>query len=119
MIDDRDEEEQQDEIDKKRTEEGVGRLNEVEQVKWLMQHEPFRDFMWRVLGKCNVFSSIWDSNYGRMSLMEGQRNIGLWLLKELAEASPGQLLAMQEKANRALSEEKRDSREKAAKVRRS
>jgi hypothetical protein len=117
MIDERDEDEQRGEIERKRLEEGVSRLNEVEQVKWLMEKQPFRDFIWRVLARCNVFASVWDQNYGRMSLMEGQRNIGLWLLKELAEASPDQFLAMQQKANRAAGEEARESREAAARKR--
>jgi hypothetical protein len=107
------------EIGRKRTDEAIERLNEVAKIQWLMEQEVFRDFMWRVLTHCRVFASVFDNNYGRMSLMEGSRNVGLWLLKELGEASPDQLFAMQQKATRAASAQAREEREQAAKLRRS
>jgi hypothetical protein len=111
--------EHREEVNRKRTDEAVERLNDVAKLQWLMEQETFRDFMWRLLTRCHIFASIWEQNYGRMSLLEGERNVGLWLLKEIGEASPDQLFAMQQKATQAASAQAREERERAAKLRRS
>lgn len=72
---------------------------QVEQVRALLAQEPVRDFIWRILTKCHVFGSVFHTNYGQMSLSEGGRQIGLWLLSVIGEADPEALLTMQLKAN--------------------
>lgn len=101
----------------KREDEALQRLTEVAQLKDMLELEPLRDFLWRLLGRCHAFASTWDANYGKMSFAEGERNIGLWLLHEISEANPDALLAMQTKANRQASENARQQREAAVKRR--
>lgn len=106
-------------VARKRLGEAVERLSDVAKLQWLMEQETFRDFMWQVLTHCHVFKSVFDQNYGRMSLLEGERNVGLWLMSLLGDASPDQLFAMQQKATRQAAETAREERERAAKLRRS
>lgn len=104
-------EEQTERVKERQLLEQFARSREVTELTALLGGEPMRDFLWRVLSRCNVFKSTWDSNYGRMSLNEGARQVGLWLLTEISEAAPDALLAMQLKSSRqaqsAAAEERR------------
>lgn len=80
--------------------EEMDRDGELGQLGTLLQDEAFRDFLWRVLSKCHIYQSTYQKNFGDMALLEGKRQIGLWLLSEVCEADPGAELAMKDKANR-------------------
>lgn len=95
-------------VQRKRLLESLDEEKQVEQLKGLLTQEPVRDLLWRILARCHVFGSVFHTNYGQMSLSEGSRQIGLWLLKEIAVADPQALLTMQLKANQlAQAEESR------------
>ena len=94
-----DPEEAQDEVKEKRLLEAMDRDGELLQLKTLLDQEPVRDLLWRVLNKCRVFQSTYNKNFGDMAFSEGQRNIGLWLLSEICEADPRAEIAMKQKAN--------------------
>jgi hypothetical protein len=80
--------------------EEMDRDGEIAQLNKLLQDEGFRDFMWRVLSRCNIYQTTYQKNFGDMALMEGMRQIGLWLLKEICEADPQAQIVMQQKSNR-------------------
>lgn len=94
--------------------EAMDRETEIAQLHVLLGDEGMRDFLWRVLSKCNVFASTYSKVYGDMALNEGKRTIGLWLLSELAEANPDALLTMQTKANRLAQAQAQSKRRRAA-----
>jgi hypothetical protein len=93
-------EEREAKVQERRLVEAIDRDTELEQLKALLAMEPMRDFVWRLLSRCHVYRSVYNKNFGDMALAEGARQIGLWLLSELAEANPDALLEMQLKANR-------------------
>lgn len=70
----------------------------VEALRGLLQQEPVRDLLWRVLSRCHMYESIFKTNFGEMCRLEGERNLGLWLLSEIAEADPGAEMLMRQKA---------------------
>lgn len=79
--------------------EALDREGELGQLVELLRQEPMRDFVWRILERCHIFNSTYSRVFGDMAMAEGMRQIGLWLLSEIAEADPQALLAMQLKAN--------------------
>lgn len=64
----------------------------------LLQDERVRDLMWRILEKCHVYSSSYERNFGDMAHKEGERNIGLWLLKEICVSDPRAEMLMRQKS---------------------
>ena len=92
-------EEAQQQVQEKRLLEELDRNGELEQLKELLSVEPMRDFMWRILGKCHIYESTYQRNFGDMALLEGKRQVGLWLLSEICEADPQAEIAMKQKAN--------------------
>lgn len=80
--------------------EEMDRDGELAQLGKLLQDESARDFLWRLLCHCNIFQSTYQRNFGDMALLEGKRQVGLWLLSEICEADPLAEIAMKQKANR-------------------
>lgn len=44
--------------------------------------------LWRVLERCHVYQTSFTGHGSRDSFLEGERNIGLWLISEMNEADP-------------------------------
>ena len=101
------------EVEDERLIEALDREAQVAQLNVLLGDESMRDFLWRVLTKCHVFSTSFNRNFGDMALNEGQRQVGLWLLTEIAEANPDALLTMQTKANRYAAQQAAKKRKQA------
>lgn len=79
--------------------EQIDRDGELAQLNKLLQDESMRDFLWRVLGHCHLYQSTYQRNFGDMALLEGKRQVGLWLLSEICEADALAEIAMKQKAN--------------------
>ena len=56
------------------------RAGEVKDLRVLLDRPEFRRYVWRLLGRCNVYSL----EQGALCL--GERSIGLFILAELGEA---------------------------------
>lgn len=89
----------QQQVQENRLLEELDRNGELLQLRELLAHESLRDFLWRVLGKCHIYESTYQRNFGDMALLEGKRQVGLWLLSEICEADPQAEIAMKQKAN--------------------
>ncbi len=55
-------------------------------------------FIWRMLEKCNMWSSMSRETPHDMAILSGKRDIGIWLLEEIEEAVPEVYLTMQRTA---------------------
>lgn len=71
---------------------------QVAHFRDLLQDERVRDLMWKVLGQCNIYLSTYQRNFGDMALLEGKRQVGLWLLNEICAADPNAEMLMRKKA---------------------
>lgn len=71
---------------------------QVAHFRDLLQDERVRDLMWRVLAHCHVYESSYDRNFGDMARKEGERQVGLWLLKEICVCDPRAEMLMRQKA---------------------
>lgn len=103
------------EVQKARLLEELDRDGQLAQLRELLARESVRDLLWRILGRCGVYSTVYQRNFGDMALLEGKRQIGLWLLSEICEADSEAEMLMRKKANavaHAAAEKERASREK-------
>lgn len=86
------------EVRKHRLLEALDRKGEIGQLALLLQQEPVRDVLWRILSKCGIYNTTYNKNFGDMALAEGKRQIGLWLLSEICEADAQAEMLMRRKA---------------------
>lgn len=86
-------------VQERRLLEELDRAGELAQLNELLQTESLRDFLWRVLSKCHLYESTYQRNFGDMALLEGKRQVGLWLLSEICAADPHAEIRMKQKAN--------------------
>lgn len=64
----------------------------------MAESSPNLVFLWRLLGACGIFqSSSWQDTTS-MAIASGKRDIGLWLIAELEEASPDIYVRMKQAA---------------------
>jgi hypothetical protein len=62
--------------------ERVARDREISDIRALMSTVPGRRFMWRLLDKAGIYKSSMTGN-SQTFFLEGQRNIGLFLLAQV------------------------------------
>jgi len=82
------------------------RRSELNDVKWQMDSERGRKFIWRILEMCRVFNTVCRKfneqtqkddlcfDPGMMALNEGARNVGLNLFNEIMEVAPKKYMVM-------------------------
>jgi len=61
---------------------------EIVDISVIMSTKGGRKFINRVLNQCGVFSDTFDSDTHEHAKNAGRRQIGLWLMNEIQEASP-------------------------------
>lgn len=66
----------------------AARLEEQEDLKFVMSHQQGRRLMWRLLSKAGVYRTSFSQNGLEMAFREGQRNLGLFLQAEILDACP-------------------------------
>lgn len=66
----------------------ITREQQVEDIKWLMQHPAGRRIATRLLAITGVRRTTFNPSGSVMSFNEGRRNVGLWFESELIAVSP-------------------------------
>lgn len=67
---------------------------ELGDLKWLMANVQGRRIVGRLLDRAGVYRSSFNHSGSVMAHNEGRRDMGLFLLAEVSEASPGGLLKL-------------------------
>lgn len=70
------------------------RKQEVADLKWLMGNVQGRRITWRLLDRAGIYRSSFNHSGSLMAFAEGKRDMGLFLLAEVGEASPNGLLKL-------------------------
>ena len=70
-----------------------GREREVNDVRSILNTREGRRFMWKMLGHCRVFESIWHGS-AQIHYNAGMQDVGHFILAEITEASPEAYLLM-------------------------
>lgn len=73
---------------------------EIADISVIMSTKGGRKFVNRILDQCGVFSDIFNSDTHEHAKNAGRRQVGLWLMSEIQEASPGEYVTlMRERLN--------------------
>lgn len=67
---------------------------EVADLKWLAGNVQGRRIVWRLLDRAGIYRSSFNHSGSLMAFTEGKRDMGLFLLAEVSEASPGGFLKL-------------------------
>jgi len=70
------------------------REREVDDLRAVVATPEGRRVMWRMLEHCGVFRSTFTGHGARDAFNEGARNVGLFVMGELAEAEPEVITTM-------------------------
>jgi hypothetical protein len=71
------------------------REEELKDLQRVLSTDYGRRFIWRMINQCGMFRSSFTGN-SQTFMMEGERNIALWLTAECGEADPENYMAMQQ-----------------------
>lgn len=63
----------------------IERRQELVDLRSLMQTEGQRRALYRLLGECGIYESIWDPS-AKIHFNAGVQAVGLWLMEELVQA---------------------------------
>lgn len=66
---------------------------ELQDFRWLMSHAEGRRIVWRLLGHAGVYRTSFTGN-STTFFNEGRRDVGLFLLAEVQDASPNGYIKM-------------------------
>lgn len=65
------------------------REQELNDLRTVLGVPAGRRLLWRILLECHILGPSWRPESGRhMAFIEGERNIGLWLARELEQTAP-------------------------------
>jgi hypothetical protein len=63
-------------------------------LKGIMESTPGRRWIWRLLTKCNVFSTSFHENSRVTAFLEGKRDIGLNIIADIMRICPDEYVRM-------------------------
>lgn len=61
---------------------------ELSEVKWVLSSKQGRNFIWRLLGRCGIYTQSFNQNNSIMSFNEGKRSVGNEILVDINQADP-------------------------------
>jgi hypothetical protein len=70
------------------------RDTELDEVKWVLSSKKGRNYIWRLLGRCGIYTQSFHQNNSIMSFNEGRRAVGNEVLIDINEADPDGYFAM-------------------------
>lgn len=77
-----------------RREARIARRDELAELARFMSTPAGRRWLYNLLGFCHIYTSNFRTNALAMAHGEGERNVGLFVVADLAEASPDMFLQM-------------------------
>lgn len=70
---------------------------EIDDIRTVMNTVQGRRFLWRLMGHCKTFESVFSTDAGALAYNSGRQDVGHFLIAEVNDAVPaGFLLMMQE-----------------------
>lgn len=70
------------------------RKQELNDIRTVLSNASGRRFLWRVLNRCNSFSTIFSADLSTMSYNSGQQDLGHYLMAEVTEADENLLFKL-------------------------
>lgn len=69
------------------------RINELNDLRFILQTTQGRRFLWRLLSRCKAFHSVWEPS-AKIHYNSGQQDVGHFLMAEIVEANEEAFLQM-------------------------
>ncbi len=85
--------------------EKITRAQQLADLQAVLALPAGRRLLWRVLGHCHVFASVYDDVVPRMAHQSGRQDVGHFLMHEIEAAQPDAFLTMMQEHAR---QEQRD-----------
>lgn len=70
------------------TQKRIARLQQVDDMRWLLKTEQGRRFVWRLLEKAGIYRSTYSQDASHAAFLEGVRSVGLMVIADVFEADP-------------------------------
>lgn len=70
------------------------RQQELNDIRTVLSNASGRRFMWRLLSKCNSFSSVFSADNSLMSYHSGQQDFGHFIMDEIVQADENLLMKL-------------------------
>lgn len=74
------------------------RKRELEDLRAVLETKEGRRLLWRIVSRCNPYSSIRHTNALVMSAMAGERDLATWIIREIITADKAYWLTMQQES---------------------
>lgn len=87
-------------VAKGKSKEDARRFEELNDLRGILATPGGRRFMWRMLGKCRVFESIYHAS-ALIHYNSGQQDIGHFVMAEIVDARADALLEMMQESKQA------------------
>jgi hypothetical protein len=85
------------EVKRAELKEGMIRRQEMDDLRAVMNTPEGRRFIWRLMGHCRVFGSVWEAS-AKIHYNAGVQDVGHFLMAETTEADKDLFLQMQKEA---------------------
>ena len=72
---------------------------EIAELSVIMSTKGGRNFISRIIDRCGLFSDIYSTDTHEHARLAGRRQIGLWLLNEIKESTPGEYITLMKERN--------------------
>ena len=86
------------EVADRRVLEELDEKSQLEQTRMLLQSEDFRDYLWRLIKRCDPLMESFDANFGKTGYNLGRQSVGRMLIAEINTTDPAAWRDMQFKA---------------------
>jgi len=70
------------------------RKQELNDIRTVLSNASGRRFIWRMMGRCGTFESIFNDKSSTMAYLSGQQDLGHFLMAEIIEADENLLLKL-------------------------
>jgi hypothetical protein len=71
----------------------LARDRELNEMRAILATKEGRRWVWRLMGRCKVFSSVYEQS-ARIHYNSGQQDIGHYIMAEVMEADPDKFILM-------------------------
>lgn len=76
------------------------RLQQLNDIRTVLNNASGRRFVWRLLEKCKVFGSVYSKDQSMVYFNAGQQDLGHFLMAEITEADQHLLIKMMKDNNK-------------------
>ena len=105
-------EDQRAELERRRAETEIQEENDDGALAALLERQDVRDYLWRIIARCNTLAEGFDPNFGKTGYNLGRQSVGRMIITDIAQVNPQAWLQMQLRAGERQAAEHAERRRK-------